>query len=302
MAETKMAVASAVIVPEVEEQSTQSLEPGKRRNSSFSEESSKRPRLVSEASRDRTEASNPSTRPPRLSDRRKSGQLEERKRGQRLFGALLGTLSQSSSSTAQKRRTDIEKKQQAKLRLQAEEREEQRKQRLESLLTVRRKEQKKYDKQSMHIRHSNMLAQAQFLQTKAEPKLYYKPWELLPDEDSKIKSQLEEADQIIQREAAEFDPTTREGSTESQPVEKSPFPDSKLHSGQPSDATKETVGSKTNGPQESNGNTNDEITDQNANNAPPEPQHISTNLHVTLKDQEDDGDEMVEADEDMVIY
>lgn len=75
--------------------------------------------------------------------------MEERKRGQRLFGALLGTLSQSSSSTAQKRRTDIERKQQAKLRVQAEEYDEQKKQRLESLMAVRRKEQKKYDKQSV---------------------------------------------------------------------------------------------------------------------------------------------------------
>lgn len=75
--------------------------------------------------------------------------MEERKRGQRLFGALLGTLSQSSSSTAQKRRTDIERKQQDKLREQAEELDEQKKQRLESLLVVRRNEQKKYDKQSV---------------------------------------------------------------------------------------------------------------------------------------------------------
>jgi hypothetical protein len=37
---------------------------------------------------------------------------EDRKRGQRLFGGLLGTLSQSSSSAAQRRRADIEKKQQ----------------------------------------------------------------------------------------------------------------------------------------------------------------------------------------------
>lgn len=143
------AVASAVIVPEVEEQSTQTLDSAKRRNSSFSEESSKRPRLASEISRNQTETSYTTTEPARLSDRRKSGQLEERKRGQRLFGALLGTLSQSSSSTANKRRTDIEKKQQAKLKLQAEEHEEQKKQRLESLMAVRRKEQKKYDKQSV---------------------------------------------------------------------------------------------------------------------------------------------------------
>jgi len=75
--------------------------------------------------------------------------LEERKRGQRLFGALLGTLSQSSSSTAQKRRSDIEKKQQAKLNLQAEEQNEKKNQKLEALKVVRRREQKKYDKQSV---------------------------------------------------------------------------------------------------------------------------------------------------------
>ncbi|CAO1603444.1 hypothetical protein XANCAGTX0491_007030 [Xanthoria calcicola] len=84
LAETKMAVASAVIVPGTEEQSTQPLESAKRRNSSFSEESSKRPRLTSEISRNQTETSYSTTEPARVSDRRKSGQLEERKRGQRL--------------------------------------------------------------------------------------------------------------------------------------------------------------------------------------------------------------------------
>ena len=77
--------------------------------------------------------------------------MEERKRGQRLFGALLGTLSQSSSSTAQKRRIDIERKQQAKLKLQAEEFDEKKKERLEALMAIRRREQKKYDKQSVRL-------------------------------------------------------------------------------------------------------------------------------------------------------
>ncbi|KAL8957646.1 MAG: hypothetical protein Q9183_006001, partial [Haloplaca sp. 2 TL-2023] len=86
------------------------------------------------------------------SDRRKNGQLEERKRGQRLFGALLGTLSQSSSSTAQKRRTDIERKQAAKLKAQSDEQDEQKKQRLEKIMAARRKEQKKYDKQSVRCK------------------------------------------------------------------------------------------------------------------------------------------------------
>ncbi|KAL8775330.1 MAG: hypothetical protein Q9209_000337 [Squamulea sp. 1 TL-2023] len=298
-----LAIASAVIVPDVEEQSTKPLGSAKRRNSSFSEEGSKRPRLAEETSLDQIEAPPTSTGPARLSDRRKSGQLEERKRGQRLFGALLGTLSQSSSSTANKRRTDIEKKQQAKLRLQAEEHEEQKKQRLESLMAVRRKEQKKYDKQSMHIRHSNMLAQAHFLQTKAEPRLYYKPWELLASEDTKIKSQIEEVEGVVQQEAAQFEPKTPEESTESQPAAQSiTVPQSKPDVEQPSNAAKETVGSEDNNDQGLNGNANDVTTDKNANVSPPEPQQVSSDQQASLKDHEDDGDEMVEADEDMVIY
>ena len=132
-----------------------------------------------------------STPAAQAAERRKSGQLEERKRGQRLFGALLGTLSQSSSSTAQKRRTDIERKQQAKLKLQDDELDEKKKQRLDAIMDFRRREQKKYDKQSvwsagrtrwakllrliervqMQIRHSNLLSQARFLKTKAKPEL-----------------------------------------------------------------------------------------------------------------------------------
>ncbi|KAL8883788.1 MAG: hypothetical protein Q9215_008017 [Flavoplaca cf. flavocitrina] len=273
------AIASAVIVPEVEEQSTPIQDSAKRRYSSIAEESSKRPRLASENSRDQTETSHISTEPARLSDRRKSGQLEERRRGQRLFGALLGTLSQSSSSTANKRRTDIEKKQQAKLRLQAEEHEEQKKQRLQSLMAIRRKEQQKYDKQSC-----------------------YKPWELLTSEDARIKSQIEEAEATIQRETSQLDSETVKDNTESQATAKAPVGESKTDIERPTDATEETVGSETNGPEVLNGNTNGETTDENANYPTPESQQVPANQQENLKDNDDDGGEMVEADEDMVIY
>ncbi|KAL9001568.1 MAG: hypothetical protein Q9169_000143 [Polycauliona sp. 2 TL-2023] len=301
----KMVVASAVIVPEVEEQPTQPTQPQdstKRRNSSISEASSKRPRLASEISLDQTATPHTSSEPARLSNRRRSGQLEERKRGQRLFGALLGTLSQSSSSAANKRRTDIEKKQQAKLRLQAEEHEEQKKRRLDSLMAVRRKEQKKYDKQSMHIRHSNMLAQAHFLQTNAEPKLCYKPWELLPSEDARIKSQVEEAEGIIQRETAQCDPEIALESTESQATAVSPNLESRIENEQPVETVEETVGPKTNGPEELNGNANGETADKNANASTLEPLQVPADQQESLKNTDDDGGEMVEADEDMVIY
>ena len=83
--------------------------------------------------------------------RRLSGATEERKRGKRLFGALLGTLSQSSSSAAEKRRLDIEKKQQAKLKSQSDHLDEKRKQRHNALQEVRKQEQKKYEHQSVSI-------------------------------------------------------------------------------------------------------------------------------------------------------
>jgi hypothetical protein len=123
----------------------------KRRQSSFSDNSSKRPRLSPEALKEQKHVEKVESVESRTSipERRKSGQLEERQRGKRLFGALLGTLAQSSSSTAHKRRLDIEKKQQEKLKQQAEDDDEKRKVRLEALLQIRRKEQEKYDKQAV---------------------------------------------------------------------------------------------------------------------------------------------------------
>jgi hypothetical protein len=139
-------------VPESAEQPGSPSGSVKRRQSSVLEQNAKRPRL---GQFDSTAAGSPDSTPAdRASDRRKSGQLEERKRGQRLFGALLGTLSQSSSSTAQKRRTDIERKQQAKLKLQADEFDEKKKRRLDAIMDFRRQEQKKYDKQSVCLRRA----------------------------------------------------------------------------------------------------------------------------------------------------
>lgn len=146
-------MASAVILPDAEEEPEPvSANPLKRRQSSISSSDSKRPRLSQEENPDTASAAkdgSPLQRSDRLSERRRTGQLEERKRGQRLFGALLGTLSQSSSSTAQKRRADIEKKQQDKLRLQAEEDDEKKKAKLEVLTRERQREQKVYDRQSV---------------------------------------------------------------------------------------------------------------------------------------------------------
>lgn len=83
-------------------------------------------------------------------DRRKSGATDEKKRSKRLFGALLGTLSQSSSNDrASKRRADIENRKKAELQKQEDERNEERKRRLERLAELRNTEQRKVDEQNV---------------------------------------------------------------------------------------------------------------------------------------------------------
>jgi hypothetical protein len=130
----------------------EALEPHtlKRRQSSVSETDSKRLRLSTEGGDNSKSAESP-VEDDRRAARRQSGQVEERKRGQRMFGVLLGTLSQKSSSTAHKRRAEIEKRQQAKLKLQAEEVSQKQHQRLEDLTTTRRQAQKKFDEQSVSL-------------------------------------------------------------------------------------------------------------------------------------------------------
>ncbi|KKZ67652.1 hypothetical protein EMCG_06712 [[Emmonsia] crescens] len=205
-------IASAVALPEQEESPDGRL---KRRQSPADDNESKRRRLSSENTRPESkesQTSSPTIAAPKAisnatdqrDSRRKSGVVEERKRGQRLFGALLGTLSQSSSTAAQKRRADIEKKQQTKLRMQEDEYNELTRRKQEDLLAVRRKEQRIYDAQSMRLRHLNQLAMAHFLKTTAEPVLYYKPWQLRSEEEDKIKQQIEDCKTAIAREVEDF--------------------------------------------------------------------------------------------------
>ena len=173
----------------------------------------------------------------RRHDLRAGGRAEERNRGKRLFGALLGTLSQSSSSAAQKRRADIERKQQTKLKQQAADYDAKKREDLDRLLARRRREQERFDEQSvrrsalggvalwpswtnsvqMRIRHSNMLAVAHFLHTDTEPRLvsrtftvcasirltssqYYKPWKLSPSQEERIRDQVDDAEMRVRNE------------------------------------------------------------------------------------------------------
>ncbi|RDW59463.1 hypothetical protein BP6252_12550 [Coleophoma cylindrospora] len=202
MAESKGPIASAVILPTEAPVSPRA----KRRQSSSSETAAKRARLsISDGAGSPTTLTAPrETKPEPSAERRTSSVVEERKRGQRLFGGLLSTLSQSTSNGQQKRRQEIEKRQQEKAKQQKVEDEGRKAEKLAKLKTIRKSEQIKFEEQSMRIRHSNMLAMAHFLCTKAEPKLYYKPWEMLPGDEERIKAQIDEAEATIAREVDDF--------------------------------------------------------------------------------------------------
>ena len=153
-------IASAVVVPEPENLPKQTSPSLKRRQSSLDSESSKRPRLdtrTSQYSNDDRSPTSAMSPPRRKSSAIGSGAAEERKRGQRLFGALLGTLSQTSAKPAHRRRDEIEKRQQDKLRQKDEELADEKRRKREELDAVRRKEQKVWDRQGVRIESATQM-------------------------------------------------------------------------------------------------------------------------------------------------
>jgi hypothetical protein len=157
-------ITSEAVRPEQELDQPEEPRVAKRRQSSSPDPSTKRPRLSTDGDLDTqsTLQQSPKTSPqvadsatPAPKDanlgRRESNAQEERKRGRRLFGGLLNTLSQSTSNAQQKKRLEIEKRQQEKARLQKAEDESRRAERLQKLKEVRMREQVKFDEQSVSI-------------------------------------------------------------------------------------------------------------------------------------------------------
>ncbi|EXJ64208.1 hypothetical protein A1O7_00544 [Cladophialophora yegresii CBS 114405] len=235
MSESTM-ISSAVLIPEEprpeQEQQNGSL---KRRQSSASQssDSNKRPRLDTQKSNASNDgevfpaaASSPTTdrsaprppsamSPPAPRRRQTSGLEQDKSRNRRLFGALLGTLSQSSqpsntsTGVVSSRREEIEFRQRERLKRESHEIAESARQKREELNRARRKEQLQWDEEAMRMRHRNMRAMAGFLQTKAEPKLYYKPWELRDMEIERIKQQMVDVEAKIEREVEVFEEKKR---------------------------------------------------------------------------------------------
>jgi hypothetical protein len=126
-----------------------------------SEYESKRRRLSSEGNISPQSARHRPSSPPAETNERserkpvrpRGGGEEDRKRGQRLFGGLLGTLSQKPTNAAQRRRADIEKKQQEKLKTQDVEYGELKKRRKEQREEIRRREKPLYEREVVCFIH-----------------------------------------------------------------------------------------------------------------------------------------------------
>jgi hypothetical protein len=84
-------------------------------------------------------------------DRRKNFSNEEKKRGQRLFGGLLNTLSQTTANSQQKKRLEIERRQQERAQQQRAEDDKRRAEKLAKLNHVRKIQQVKLDEQVVRV-------------------------------------------------------------------------------------------------------------------------------------------------------
>ncbi|KAH6625734.1 pinin/SDK/memA/ protein conserved region-domain-containing protein [Boeremia exigua] len=141
-----------------------------------------------------------STSPPPAPPKRR-----ERGRERRLFGAVLGALAQNPSSAGQQRRAEIEKRQFAQRRHDDAESAARKAERLAARAVQRGVETRRFERLAIKARHESLLLQARFLCTKAEPRLYYRPWEISKEEEACVEAQVAEAREVVRREREEFE-------------------------------------------------------------------------------------------------
>ncbi|KAK2064137.1 hypothetical protein LY76DRAFT_587693 [Colletotrichum caudatum] len=129
---------------------------------------------------------------------------EEKKRGKRLFGGLLSTLSQTNSGSQHKKRREIEQRQHERAQKQRAEDEKRRIEKLARITEARWQEQIKFDETAMKSRHAGMVAMAHSLRTKAWPPIYYRPWKFTKEQEDEIDAQIRDAKATVARETEAF--------------------------------------------------------------------------------------------------
>ncbi|KAI0104196.1 pinin/SDK/memA/ protein conserved region-domain-containing protein [Nemania sp. FL0031] len=214
-------------------------------------------------------------------DRREIARQEEKKRGRRLLGGLMNTLSQASAGSQHRKRQDIERRQQAKSTQQRVEEDRLRMQRLSKLESVRKFEQLKFDEQVMKTKHTDMLAKARYLQTRAKPKIFYLPYELTRTQEDIIQDQIQQAESIVEKEVSAFRERKEQRLRGLGVVVKPSIPE-----------TDETVGKPHDEPP----------TDKPQPESTNRPSSRATNKVGPEKESDRADDVMIEEDEDTVIY
>ncbi|KAK6341331.1 hypothetical protein TWF696_008410 [Orbilia brochopaga] len=112
---------------------------------------------------------------------------DEKSRSQRLFGTILGNLGRVSQDTRTRKRQEVDAKMQEKLRAQqAAERAGMRRNR-----EVKEEGKRAFANHAAQVRRRNESHMANFLSTRARPKIYYRPWKLLRSQELLIEQQKE---------------------------------------------------------------------------------------------------------------
>ncbi|CAI4211516.1 unnamed protein product [Parascedosporium putredinis] len=196
---------------------------------------------------------------------------EEKSRGRRLFGGLLGTLNQKSSTAQQQKRLEVEKKQQERLK-------QQRVAALEALAEKRRAVSERREREGMgweetvlRKKHAALRQQAGVLCTRAQPPIQWRPWKYSGSQWDIIQDQKDEVEDTIRKE-----PQTPKPAERAATPNESPKPDAGKESpatGPPTEA------------------------------APTVAQETRETLSDFDRDQPDEsGDVIMESGEDVVIY
>ncbi|KAF7727819.1 hypothetical protein EC973_007050 [Apophysomyces ossiformis] len=126
-----------------------------------------------------------------------------KKRGQRLFGVLLGTLNKfkddsQQMSEAEKKRQEIQNKLQEKLDVEKRELAEtikaERERKEEQNIALKRRRQREAEEKRDAIRVQQQEHLASFFKTESTPALYYRPNKLTPEMEQRLAEQKENAE------------------------------------------------------------------------------------------------------------